>query len=192
MSRTDADSNPVACRIVRAERKRCSGGRARILAGVLDECDGGRAAWVHCDYVVFGVVSIAMDAIVEKVSGSVVGVAVHSVVVLRRARIVSREGGKEGLWAVLLPAIAEAVVDVRVDGSAAVLVGADQAIEGIIAIRPVSIGAVVGSQDVAIGGERSDIEGVDVCAVERGSVGLQPGQLGNVSIGFGFTVAARV
>ncbi len=66
----------------------------------------------------------------------IVGVAVHAVVVLRRAGIVAGEGGKESLRAVLLPAVGKTVVNVRVDCSTAILIGPHEAIERIVDIGP--------------------------------------------------------
>ena len=84
-----------------------------------------------------------MGAVVQEIAGGVVRIAVRAVVGAAEAEL-------HRMRTVLLPAIAEAVVRIRIHRLAAVLVGAAKAIEVVIGIGPIAVDAVVGSEDVAI------------------------------------------
>src|SRR5690242_19747506 len=142
--------------------KVASGSDSASAAGAV----AGRA--VDLDEMALGVVEILMGSVVEQVSGGVVGVAIHAIVVLRIRGIITGEGQLHGVGAVLLPAVAKAVVDIAIDGLTAVFVGADKAIEGIIGIRPVAVDTVACGQNIAVGCEGSDVVGVCVGAVKSG------------------------
>jgi hypothetical protein len=112
----------VAGEIVEIEDGAGGGGGAAFIekggSGFLDalaerivRVDGGGTG-VHLSDATFGVIRVVVDPVVEEVSGGVIGVAVDAIVVLRIGGIVAGEGGDEGIGAVLLPAIAETVVDV--------------------------------------------------------------------------------
>jgi hypothetical protein len=113
--------------------------------------------------VILGVVEVVVYVVEKEVASCVVRVAVHAIVV---GGAVAREIGAEMVrpasGSVLLPAIAEAVVDVCVGGCAsrrggacAVTgqIGADLAVELVVGIVPVAVDAVVGDGDIAVGSE---------------------------------------
>src|SRR5260370_17565294 len=141
-------------------------GFAEVVAVAVIGVNGG-VAGIDLNEAIFRVVGVGVHAVVDEVSGAVVRVAVDSVVVGGIRGIVSCKGGGEGVRAVLLPAIAETVVNVAVRGRAtggsgtgaiARQVRANEPVERIVTVSPVAIPPVVDGEDVAIGSEARDIE----------------------------------
>src|SRR5438309_796599 len=117
---------------------------AHALASGVVDISGGAA--IDRDDTAFSVIGVAVGAVVEQVARRVVAVADHAI-----GRIEAEAGLRPGAGGHgLRPAIPVVVIAVA-EGLARLACGL-QAVEVVVAVAPVAVGAVIGGDRIAVAG----------------------------------------